>query len=187
MPTEIADSDGESELNSPAKTDQFLPKHPSQTQQSAASNELGVHFSDFLSQEQQPYEEWRLRSPNRRPTARDIGVEPKEILNGIGDEASPEKQFTQHDLRVLYGEAVRPELAAVVMMPTTSRKRRHSTCDNGEDAGELDHTSAKRRRRSGAETYGNSSGRQKLSADAGFQQCLWERLSRVANPQQFWR
>jgi hypothetical protein len=163
MPTEIADSDGEAELDSPAKVEQLLPKHPPQTQQSAASNDLGVHLSDFLSQEQHLHEQWHLRSPNLQQTTNHAGLEPGELFTGVGDELVQEEHLPKRALTAIHGGANQSELAAVETTPTMSRKRRHTPWDDGEDAGGSDQMSQKRQRKSRVRTYGNSSDRMRSS------------------------
>src|SRR5437016_14391314 len=93
MPTEIADSDAESDLHSPAKLEGLLPKHLLETQQGAASNDPGVNFSDFLQQEQQLHDEWLEQTTNL------VGVKPRESSTGVGnDRARTEHHLAPHAL-----------------------------------------------------------------------------------------
>lgn len=163
MPTEIADSDAESDLNSPAKVEELLPKHPPETQQSAASNDLGVHFSDFLCQEEQLYDEWHVRSPNLQQTTNHVGVESQESSPGIGNERAPSEHLAQHALTDVHAVDVQSELAAFDTTPTTTRKRRHSTTDDCGDAGGSDQVSQNGQRQSRTKTDGKSSGCQRSS------------------------
>jgi hypothetical protein len=148
MPTEIADSDGESELDSPARAEQLSPKHLPEAQERAASDDFGVHFSDFLSQEQQLHEEWRLRSSNIQQTENHTPLGSREAVTDIDDDLA-QKDHLLEDV-----ETVRSESVTTKTTPT-SRKRRHTTLDDG--AAGLGQTSQKRQRKSRAKTYGNKS------------------------------
>jgi hypothetical protein len=174
MHTEIADSDGESELNSPAKVEQHLPKHPSDTQQSATNNDFGVQFSDFVSQEQQLYEEWHMRSSNLQQKPNHAGSEPSHPSTNVGDEPAQEKNLPQHALRAVHGGPVQSELAAVETTPAMSRKRGHTTWDDGEEGGGSDQMSQKRQQRSKAKTYGNSSARMRSSQTQSSNDAFWD-------------
>lgn len=162
MSAEIADSDAESDLNSPAKGE-LLPKHPPETQQSAASNELGVHFSDFLSQEQQLHAELHVRSPILQQTTNHVGVNPQESSPAIGHEQARTEHLAHHALTDVHPVAVQAELVAFDTTPTTSRKRRHTTRDDWEDAGVSDQVCQKRHRQNKTKTYGKSNSCQKSS------------------------
>jgi hypothetical protein len=157
MVTEIADSDGESELGSPARAQQFSPKHLPETQEGAASTDLGVRFSDFLSQEQQLREELCLRSSNsqRAENHSQLGLGEAVTGNDDDDDGPAQKNHLLEDaLTAVHVEIVRPEPATTKTTPT-SRKRRHTTRDDG--ATGLSQTSQKRQRKSRAQTYGGKS------------------------------
>jgi hypothetical protein len=174
MPTEIADSDGESELNSPAKVEQHLLKYPTEAQQSAANSGLGVQFSDFLSQEQQLSEEWRLRSSNLQQTTDHAGSQPSDSSTNVGDEQTQEEHLPQHALTTMRGGPVQSELAAVETTPTMRGKRRHTAEDDGEDSRGSDQMSQKRQRRSKAKTYGNSRARVKSTQTQSSNDAFWD-------------
>jgi len=158
MATEIADSDGESELDSPARAEQLSPKHLPEAQESAASNDLGVHFSDFPSQEQQLHEEWRPRSSNiqqteyHTPYYTPLGS--REAVTGIDDDPAQKDHLLEDGLTAVHVETVRSE-SATTLTTLGGRKRRHTTLDDG--AAGLGQTSQKRQRKSRAKTYGNKS------------------------------
>src|ERR1700722_7137241 len=151
MATEIADSDGESELDSPARAEQLSPKHLPETQERAASDDFGVHFSEFLSQEQQLHEEWRLRSSNIQQTENHTQLGSMEEATGIADDPAQKDHLLEDGLTTKHVETVRFEPATTKTTPT-SRKRRHTALDNG--AAGLGQTSQKRQRKSRAKTYG---------------------------------
>jgi hypothetical protein len=160
MATEIADSDGESELDSPARAEQLSPKHLPETQERAASDDFGVHFSEFLSQEQQLHEEWRLRSSNIQQTENHTPLGSMEAATGIDDDPAQKDHLLEDGLTTMHVETVRFEPATTKTTPT-SRKRRHTALDNG--AAGLGQTSQKRQRKSRAKTYGNKSDRMRSS------------------------
>jgi hypothetical protein len=160
MATEIADSDGESELDSPARAEQLSPKHLPETQERAAKNDLGVHFSDFLSQEQQLDEEWRLRSSNIQQAENHTPLGSREAATSIDDDPAQRDHLLEEGLTAAHVETVRSEPAAAKTTPT-GRKRRHTTLDNA--AAGLGQTSQKRQRKSRAQTFGNKSDRMRSS------------------------
>lgn len=134
MPAEIADSDGEDQLED-------LPEG-----------------EQLLSQEQQLHEEWAPQSPNLQQTANHTGFESGEFrAGGIGDEPAQEEQFSHYALAPAHGRVVQSELAAVKTKPILGRKRSHSTLEDWEDAGGSDQISQKQQRNSRAKTCGNSS------------------------------
>src|SRR2546421_1997023 len=102
MATEIADSDGESELDSPARAEQLSPKHLPETQERPAGNDLGVHFSDFLSQEQQLHEEWRLRSSNGQQTENHTPLGSREAVTGIDDDPAQKDHLLEDGLTAVH-------------------------------------------------------------------------------------
>ena len=145
MPTEIADSDGGSELNSPAKVDQLVRRYPPEAQQSSASNDLGVHFSDFLSQEQQIHEDGHLRSPTLPQTTNHTGPESRPIFAGIEEGLIQDEHAPQQTVITVQKGTVQPRQDATETTPITSRKRTHTPRDCGHhDAGESDQRPQKR-------------------------------------------
>jgi hypothetical protein len=154
MATEIADSDGESELDSPAGAEQLPPKHLPETQEGAASNDLGVHFSDFLSQEQQLHEEWCLRSSSSQQTENHTQLGSREAVAGVSDDPMQRNHLFEDALTEMHVETVRSDLVTTKTTPT-SRKRRHTTLDNG--AAGSGQTSQKQQRKSRAKIHGNKS------------------------------
>jgi hypothetical protein len=155
MVTEIADSDGESELGSPARAEQLSPKHLPETQERAPSNDLGVQFSDFLSQEQQLHEEWRLQSSSSQRTENHTQLGSREAVAGVDDDDPVQRNHLLVDaLTEVHVETVRSE-PVITMTTPTSRKRRHTTLGDG--AAGSGQTSQKRQRKSRAKIYGNKS------------------------------
>jgi hypothetical protein len=154
MATEIADSDGESELDSPARPEQLSLKHLPETQERAASNDLGVHFSDFLSQKQQLDEELCLRSSNSQQTENLTQLESREAVAGVDDDPMQMNHLLEDALTEAHVEAVRSEPVTTKTTPT-SRKRRHTTLDDG--AAGSGQTSQKQQRKSRAKIHGNKS------------------------------
>src|ERR1700722_19971023 len=130
MATEIADSDSESELDCPARPEQLLLKHLPETQERAASNDLGLHFSDFLSQKQQLDEEWCLRSSNSQQTENLTQLGSREAVAGVDEDPMQRNHLLEDALIEAHVETVRSESVTSETTPT-SRKRRHTTLGDG--------------------------------------------------------
>src|SRR2546421_2231916 len=158
MPTEIADSDAESDLHSPAKVEGLLPKHLLETQQGAASNDRGVNFSGFPQQEQLLHDEWLGQTTNQ------LGVKPQESSTGVGNDwARTEHHLAPRALTDAHAAAAQSALAASDSTATTRRKRRHTTRDDWDDTGVSDQVSQKRRRHSKIDPDGKSVGCERSS------------------------
>ena len=138
MPAEIADSDGESELN---------------------SNDIGVvHFSDFPSQEQEPHEIWHLQLAKVQQTPVPRGIEHGGVASHVVDDPLRDERLSEHTVTTSQNGAFQPEPAAMKLTPTSGKKRRHTMQGDGEEAGGSDQMSQKRQRKSRAKTYGNNRG-----------------------------
>ena len=163
MSTEIADSDGESELASPAQSNLPPQQHPAETLKRAATDDIGLRSSNLLSQEQEVQEEWRLKSLSAQQTATQGRFAHEGVVTGVADGPAREEQISEHAVTASHGGAFQPELAAMELMETSSRKRRHTMQGDGEDAGGSDQLSQKRQRKSRAKTYGHKTDRMRSS------------------------
>lgn len=152
MPAEIADSDAESDFGSPAKVQQTLPMPPPESPRSTASNDLGVHFSDFISQSPRVEEFRSSQVLNSQGLPSDARLEFKDLSNSATETPEPATASS------LKQDVVQSEPAATIPAAAKSKKRRHNTLNDADKDQDLEENSRKKQRQSRVRTYGGSSG-----------------------------
>ncbi len=152
MPREIADSDAESDLDNPSK-EQTLPKPPPDTPRSTASNDLGVHFSDFLSESQNYPAEHGSQPPIVQMPLLETSTGAVEGLPSASEGQEQEQN------RSAEPELAESGLANPLSVSTKSKKRSRTVTDDGGDAEGRHELPEKKQRRSRPKTYGGNSGR----------------------------
>ena len=164
MPTEIADSDGESELDSPAQPKQLLPKHPLRNRQTVATNNISeVAFSDFPSREQESHKTQHLQLAKVQQEPISGGTEHEGVVSHVVDDPARDERLSEPIVAALQYRAFQPEPAAMKLTPTSGKKRRHTMQGDGEEVSGSDQMSQKRQRKSRVKTYENNSGRMQSS------------------------